>query len=144
MSSCWRVRTPYFRNNLPLLLIKGFLHTMPSTLCSLIDASTIYPCKLCNVRQCTSSLCCFVIRPLQCSSLLMSYSRNFRHTCIVLTPVMVFQWAEKSGCFHSKASKYFLCNRSRGSSIVLIHHDLEHNIWTISEISFRLIERLNR
>lgn len=33
---------------------------------------------------------------------------------------------EKNGCWHSQISKYLHCNRSRESSIVLNHHDLEH------------------
>ena len=89
---------------------------------------------------------CVVIGPLQCSSLQMFYAANFRHTCIVPTPFMVFQCAdqfaqEKSGCCHSKISKLFHCNRNRESSIVLNHHNLEripsnNNIWNFLSIGW--------
>ena len=69
--------------------------------------------------------------PLRCSFLQMFYAANLRHMCLVPTLFKVFPSSdqfvrEKSGCCHSKISKFCHCNRKCDNSIVLNHYSLEH------------------
>ena len=88
-----------------------------------------------------------IIDPLRCSSLQMFYAANLRHTCLVLTPFKMFPCSdkfagEKSGCCHSKISKFCHCNRNCKIYIVLNHHNLEPITSKIlSKISFLLVEK---